>query len=94
MALMSNLPGVDALGGAGSTDVQRIQAVLTSNSVADEVIEKFELKERYGTPHIEHARAALADHCTTAVDRKSGRGRADLRGQGSRAGDGDGGVLR
>ncbi len=72
MSLMANIPGVEALGGASSTDVQRIQAVLTSQSVADELIAKFKLQERYGTSHIEHARAKLAEHCTTNVDRKSG----------------------
>jgi capsule polysaccharide export protein KpsE/RkpR len=54
------------------TDVQRIQAVLASTSVADEVIEKFGLDARYETSHREHTRAALAEHCTTNVDRKSG----------------------
>lgn len=72
MSLMANLPGVEALGGSSSTDVQRIQAVLTSHSVADEVIAKFKLQARYGTAHLEHAREQLAKHCTSAVDRKSG----------------------
>jgi tyrosine-protein kinase Etk/Wzc len=54
------------------TDVQRIQAVLASTSVADEVIEKFGLDAQYETSHREHTRAALAEHCTTNVDRKSG----------------------
>jgi tyrosine-protein kinase Etk/Wzc len=54
------------------TDVQRIQAVLSSVSVADEVIDKFGLDEKYGTSHREHTRAALAEHCVSTVDRKSG----------------------
>jgi capsule polysaccharide export protein KpsE/RkpR len=54
------------------TDVQRIQAVLTSDSVTDEVIDKFSLQERYETKHREHARKALWQHCWTVVDRKSG----------------------
>lgn len=54
------------------TDVQRIQAVLTSNSVADDVIKKFELEDRYDVSHIEHARKALWKHCGTSVDKKSG----------------------
>jgi tyrosine-protein kinase Etk/Wzc len=67
-SLAAKLPiGIDAL----STDVQRIQAVMASASVADEVIAKFRLQERYGTSHIEQARRALAEHCTTGVDRKS-----------------------
>ncbi len=72
MSVLQNIPGADALGASSSTDVQRIQAVLTSNSVADEVITKFNLRERYDTAHIEHARAALWEHCVTGVDRKSG----------------------
>lgn len=68
-AIASKLPiALDTV----QTDVQRIQAVLQSASVADEVIDKFKLDERYGTSHREHTRAALAEHCVSAVDRKSG----------------------
>lgn len=72
MSLLANLPGGEMLGGGSSTDVQRIQAVLTSNSVADEVIARFELQKRYEVSHLEQARAALWDHCSIGVDRKSG----------------------
>ena len=72
MGLIASLPGAEALGVASATDVQRIQAVLTSNSVADEVIAKFKLDARYGTSHVEQTRQALSEHCTTLVDRKSG----------------------
>jgi len=69
MVLAAKLPiGLDTL----QTDVQRIQAVLASNSVADEVIEKFSLDARYGTAHREQTRSALAEHCVSYVDRKSG----------------------
>lgn len=69
MSLAAKLPGgLDTL----STDVQRIHAVLTSNSVADEVIAKFGLKDRYETEHLEKARGALWSHCSTSVDRRSG----------------------
>jgi len=69
MAIASKLPAaLDTF----STDVQRIQAVLTSTSVSDEVIEKFKLKDRYGRQHIEQAREALWAHCGTSVDRRSG----------------------
>ncbi len=69
MALAAKLPvGLDTVG----TDVQRIQAVLTSTSVADEVIAKFKLQDRYGTTHIETARATLWKHCGASVDRRSG----------------------
>jgi len=68
MSLASKLPiGFDSL----STDVQRIQAVLRSDSVSDAVIAKFKLQDVYGTQHIEAARRALWDHCATSVDRKS-----------------------
>lgn len=72
LSLLANIPGADALGTSSSADVQRIQAVLNSNSVGDEVIAKFELKSRYDSAHIEHARSELWEHCGTSVDRKSG----------------------
>ncbi len=71
LGLIANLPGADALGVAGTTDVQRIQAVLNSDSVGDEVIAKFNLGDRYDTTHIEQTRSALREHCSTTVDRKS-----------------------
>lgn len=68
MALAARLPGIDAT----SADSKRIEAVLGSESVADEVIAKFKLHDRYGSDHVELVRAALAKHCTTTVDKKSG----------------------
>jgi uncharacterized protein involved in exopolysaccharide biosynthesis len=53
------------------TTVQRIDAVLNSTSVADEVIEKFKLEDRYDVSAIEFARAALWGHCSTTVNRKA-----------------------
>src|SRR5262249_39894652 len=70
-AMGLKLPAGGGFGGQ-STDVQRIHAVLTSTSVADEVIAKFDLQDRYGEPHIEHARAKLWEHCGTSVDLKAG----------------------
>ena len=67
MSLAAKLPGLESF----STDVQRIQAVLASNSVADEVIAKFDLQNHYGTPHLEQAREALHNHCGIGVDRRS-----------------------
>lgn len=67
MSLSAKLPGLESF----STDVQRIQAVLASTSVADEVIARFALRERYGAAHLEQARAALQTHCVIGVDRKS-----------------------
>ena len=68
MQLASKLPiGFDTV----STDVQRIQAVLNSTSVADEVIDKFKLDDHYDTAHREQTRRTLGEHCVTNVDRKS-----------------------
>jgi capsule polysaccharide export protein KpsE/RkpR len=68
-SLASKLPGAfDTF----STDIQRIQGVLISTSVADEVIDKFGLQERYGESYREHTRNALWEHCGASVDRKSG----------------------
>jgi tyrosine-protein kinase Etk/Wzc len=72
MGLFAKLPSIGGLGSSLGSDVQRINAVLTSRSVTDEVIAKFGLTERYGTPHIEQTRQALWAHCRTGVDRKSG----------------------
>jgi capsule polysaccharide export protein KpsE/RkpR len=68
MSLSSKLPMLDI----GTTDSKRIEAVLTSVSVTDEVIDKFDLVKRYGVPHREQARQTLWGHCSTALDRKSG----------------------
>jgi tyrosine-protein kinase Etk/Wzc len=72
MNVLSKLPSMGGLASQFQSDVQRIRAVLTSQSVADEVIAKFDLKKRYGEAHIEHARIALWSHCRTSVDKKSG----------------------
>jgi len=65
----SRLPvGVDAM----AADAQRIQAVLSSSSVADEVIDKFELEHRYHVSDRDAARVALWSHCAAGVDRRSG----------------------
>lgn len=68
MSLVAKIPGLDT----ASVDSKRIEAVLTSFSVTDEVIAKFDLKKRYGTPYSERAREAVWTHCSTSVDRKSG----------------------
>jgi capsule polysaccharide export protein KpsE/RkpR len=68
-ALAAKLPGALDL---FSTDIQRIHGVLNSTSVADEVIDKFHLQERYGERYREHARRALSEHCGAIADRKSG----------------------
>lgn len=57
---------------AVSTAAQRIQAVLSSSSVADAVIEKFALERRYDVASRDAARAELAKHCQASVERRSG----------------------
>jgi capsule polysaccharide export protein KpsE/RkpR len=68
-SLAAKLPGAFDM---FSTDIQRIQGVLSSTSVADEVIDKFHLQDRYGERYREHTRRALSEHCGATVDRKSG----------------------
>lgn len=68
MSLAAKLPGMDTV----SADSKRIEAVLKSYSVADRVIDRFNLDVRYGKEHREHTRDELAQHCRTSVDRKSG----------------------
>jgi tyrosine-protein kinase Etk/Wzc len=54
--------GLDA-GGGGAADAARISAVLQSITVTDAVIDKFDLRQRYGETYQETARAALWRHC-------------------------------
>ncbi len=58
-------------GDATLVAAQRIEAVLSSSSVADEVIEKFKLQDRYHVANLDTARAELARHCGASVDRRS-----------------------
>ncbi len=56
----------------GSSDTERIQAVLRSRSVTDAVIARFKLQERYGERYLEGARERLWSHCVTKLDKKAG----------------------
>lgn len=69
LGLAAKLPGAFDL---FSTDTQRIPAVLNSTSVADEVIDKFHLQDRYGERYREQTRRELSEHCDATIDRKSG----------------------
>jgi tyrosine-protein kinase Etk/Wzc len=71
-SIAAKLPAIGGLDSGVVTDVQRIRAVLTSNSVADAVIAKFNLKEHYDADHLEEARKNLWEHCGVSADRKSG----------------------
>jgi len=74
----SKLAKVAALGAAAglsptvSNEVQRVHAVLSSVSVAQAVIAKFELQDRYDARSIEAARKQLQEHCTTSIELKAG----------------------
>jgi capsule polysaccharide export protein KpsE/RkpR len=54
--------GFDSMLGGGA-EPARIAAVLRSNAVSDAVIQKFDLKARYGEKYQETAREALWRHC-------------------------------
>jgi tyrosine-protein kinase Etk/Wzc len=74
----SKLAKVAALGAAAglsptvSTEVQRIHAVLSSVSVADAVIAKFDLQHGYGARSLEQTRKRLLEHCGTSIELKAG----------------------
>lgn len=74
----SKLAKLAALGAAAglsptvSTEVQRIDAVLSSVSVADAVIAKFGLQQRYDARSIEDTRKQLKKHCSTKIELKAG----------------------
>lgn len=65
-SLMSGLGGLSSglEAAAGGADIQRIAAVFQSDTVTDAVVQKFDLKQRYGEPFQETARAALWSHCS------------------------------
>ncbi len=58
--------------GGGAAEVPRIAAVLQSVAVTDAVIDKFELRARYGKKFQENARDALWDHCDVKTLTKPG----------------------
>ena len=53
----------------GGADVQRIAAVLQSIVVSDAVIERFDLKKRYGEKYLETTREELWNHCDVKARR-------------------------
>jgi capsule polysaccharide export protein KpsE/RkpR len=67
----SGLAGIagDLLGLKSTSDL--FVGVLTSRTVADKLIQKFDLQKVYGIRRMEDARKALAAHTDTSVDRKS-----------------------
>jgi capsule polysaccharide export protein KpsE/RkpR len=71
--LAAALPGLSAmlLPGAAA-GVERIEAVLATNAVTDQVIRKFRLDKRYDEKHIEQVRRALWKRCGIRTNRKAG----------------------
>lgn len=69
--VLGSLP-VDLAGASpfGQSDADRIASIVQSRSVADAVIAKFDLIQRYNTGVIERARKALWSHCATAAEKK------------------------
>jgi capsule polysaccharide export protein KpsE/RkpR len=70
--LSALVAGFDVTGGPGSAEVARIAAFLQSIAVSDAVIEKFDLRTRYGERYQETAREALWRHCEVTTQPKPG----------------------
>lgn len=69
--LMMELPGGFDIGGGGTqSDAERIAAVLSSRSVTDAVIQKFDLMTRWELPYLEKARDYLWSVCEVRVVKK------------------------
>jgi uncharacterized protein involved in exopolysaccharide biosynthesis len=68
--LASELPVDFNLAATGTSDAERIQAVLKSRSVTDAVIAEYRLQERYDEKNMEATRKALWKHCSTKLDKK------------------------
>ena len=74
MALSGGAPGLggiagDLLGLKSTSDL--LVGVLSSRTVEDKLIQKFDLKKVYGAPRMEDARKALAAQTDISIDRKS-----------------------
>src|SRR5262249_6519287 len=54
-----------------NVDIERIGAVFESTSVTDAVINKFDLRKRYGERYIEQTRDRLWSHCSVRTDRRA-----------------------
>jgi tyrosine-protein kinase Etk/Wzc len=63
--------GLDGSLGSGA-DAARIAEVLKSNGVSDAVIDKFDLRRRYGEKYQESTREALWTHCDVKILSKPG----------------------
>jgi uncharacterized protein involved in exopolysaccharide biosynthesis len=73
-AALSKAPGLLGLAGdlMGKTNGAVFGKVLESRTVMDNLIERFDLRKKYGLIHWEAARAKLASRTTIVEDKKSG----------------------
>jgi uncharacterized protein involved in exopolysaccharide biosynthesis len=72
MAGLAGLSGLSSLSGAMKSSDEMYIALMRSQTMQDSLIEKFALKQRYGSRSIEDARLALSSHVAIASDKKSG----------------------
>lgn len=74
-ALLGQLGGLGALAGGAAgikTPTDQYLAYLESNTLRDELIEKFKLRERYEAKYQQDARMILKANVKTTADKKSG----------------------
>ena len=74
-ALLGQLGGLGALAGGAAgikTPTDQYLAYLESNTLRDELIEKFKLRERYEAKYQQDARKTLKDLTKATADKKSG----------------------
>jgi uncharacterized protein involved in exopolysaccharide biosynthesis len=74
-ALLGQLGGLGALAGGAAgikTPTDQYLAYLESNTLRDEIIEKFKLRERYEAKYQQSAREALKANVKATADKKSG----------------------
>jgi uncharacterized protein involved in exopolysaccharide biosynthesis len=74
-ALLGQLGGLGALAGGAAgikSPVDQYLAYLESNTLRDELIEKFKLRERYEAKYQQDARKTLKDLTKATADKKSG----------------------
>jgi capsular polysaccharide biosynthesis protein len=75
MAMIGQLTGISALAGAGisvKTPTDQYLAYLESNTLRDELIQKFKLRERYEVKYQQKARDTLKKFVKITADKKSG----------------------
>lgn len=74
-ALLGQLGGLGALAGGAAgikSPVDQYLAYLESNTLRDELIEKFKLRERYEAKYQQDARKTLKENVKAVADKKSG----------------------